>query len=53
MDKVFEEALGVEDPWFVRQITFNKEPNRLDVDIDFKKGSRFPIEDGGKSFKNQ
>jgi hypothetical protein len=23
------------------QITFNQEANRLDVDIDFKKGSRF------------
>jgi hypothetical protein len=51
MDKVFEEALGVEDPWFVRQIRFNKEANRLEVDIDFKKGCRFSIEDGGKLFK--
>jgi hypothetical protein len=34
MDKVFEKGLGVEDPWFVHQITFNKEANWLDVDID-------------------
>jgi len=50
MEKVFAKALGVEDPWFIRQITFNKEANRLDVDIDFKKGSRFPIEEGGKNY---
>ena len=50
MEKVFAKALGVEDPWFIRQITFNKEAHRLDVDIDFKKGSRFPIEEGGKNY---
>ena len=50
MEKVFGKALGVEDSWFIRHITFNKEVHRLDVDIDFKKGSRFPIEDGGKHY---
>jgi transposase len=50
MNKVLAKALEVEDPWFICQITFNKEANRLEVDIYFKKGLRFPIKDGGKPY---
>lgn len=46
MEKVFEEALGVEEPWFISETRFDIEQKRLDVWIDFRVGTRFPLEEG-------
>lgn len=34
-------ALNVTDPWFIKDVKFNLESKRLDIYIDFKKGSTF------------
>jgi transposase len=50
MDKIFEQALGVESPWFIESTTFDTLEKRLDIRIDFKRGWRFPLEEGGPLF---
>ncbi|KAF7961338.1 transposase [Cupriavidus sp. UYMU48A] len=39
--KLFEAALGVSDPWFVREVDFDAETKMLTIQIDFAAGSRF------------
>ena len=39
--ELFQMALNVTDPWFVKELNFDIEAKRLDVYIDFKKGSNF------------
>ncbi|MBP0623997.1 ISL3 family transposase [Cupriavidus consociatus] len=39
--KLFEAALGVSDPWFVREVDFNAQTKMLTIQIDFVAGSRF------------
>lgn len=39
--KLFEAALGVSDPWFVREVDFNAQTKTLTIQIDFVAGSRF------------
>ncbi len=41
---LFQLALNITDPWFVSDINFNVESKKLDVYIDFKKGSSFEYE---------
>ena len=50
MENIFEQALGVESPWFIESKTFNVQEKRLDIYINFKKGWRFPLEEGGPSY---
>lgn len=50
MEKVFEAALGVESPWFIETTTFDAEKKRLDIGINFKRGSRFALEEGGAGY---
>lgn len=38
---LFQLALGISSPWFVAASGFNAEKKRLDIQIDFKAGSRF------------
>jgi transposase len=39
--QLFEMALGVSEPWFIADITFDVEKKRLDLHLDFKRGSKF------------
>jgi transposase len=39
--ELFQMALNVTDPWFVKDLKFDVESKRLDIYIDFKKGSTF------------
>jgi len=39
--ELFQMALNVTDPWFVKDVKFDVESKRLDIYIDFKKGSTF------------
>jgi len=41
---LFRLALNITDPWFVSDINFDVESKKLDVYIDFKKGSIFEYE---------
>ena len=40
-NELFEKALGITAPWFIKSIKFNLEEKRLDIKIDFEKGSKF------------
>jgi len=41
---LFQLALNITDPWFVSDLKFDVESKKLDVYIDFKKGSTFEYE---------
>jgi len=42
--QLFETALNVQQPWFIKDIQFDSEKKRLDIHIDFHKGSVFHYE---------
>jgi len=39
--QLFQLALGIDSPWLVSATDFDAEKKRLDIEIDFKTGSRF------------
>ena len=39
---LFRMALGIEPPWMVKRSEFDTAAKRLDIHLDFAKGSRFP-----------
>jgi transposase len=41
-EELFGLALGIVPPWKVTSVTFSKESNRLDITIDFQRGTSFP-----------
>ncbi len=43
-NELFAAALGVENPWYVKDVKFDAGKRLLTVAIDFAKGSRFPYE---------
>lgn len=43
--KLFEMALSIQDPWYVKELTFNDENRQLNIHIDFKRGSKFYYQD--------
>src|SRR5689334_12105468 len=47
MREIFSKALGIEKPWFVSEINFDADTKRLDIKIDFTKGSTFTFEQDG------
>ncbi len=47
--ELFQMALNITDPWFVSDLKFDVESKRLDVYIDFKKGSTFSFFDENES----
>lgn len=42
--QLFEKALHIQNPWFINQIQFDSKNKRLDIHIDFHKGSAFHYE---------
>jgi transposase len=48
---LFTMALGLQAPWEVKDLQFDKEGQRLDISIDFKRGTNFPCPVCGKSCK--
>lgn len=42
-DKLFETALGIKAPWFVKTVEFDETARVLTVLIDFARGSRFAV----------
>ena len=45
--QIFEQALGLQAPWYIQNIEFSLERKQLDIYIDFKKGSSFLYEEKG------
>lgn len=43
-EAIFTAALGVESPWFVESVAFDAAAKRLDIRLDFKRGSRFEVD---------
>lgn len=41
---LFELALNIKDPWYIKDIQFSAENKRLDIHIDFRKGAVFHYE---------
>jgi len=39
---IFEAALPIKSPWFVKDVQFDADSKKLDIYIDFKRGSTFP-----------
>ncbi len=48
MQELFEMALNVTEPWYVKDLEFDSEAKRLDIYIDFKKGSTFTYKEEEK-----
>jgi transposase len=47
MRDIFGKALGIDKPWFIADVNFDVKAKRLDIKIDFPKGSTFPFEQDG------
>lgn len=41
MTSIFEQALQIESPFYISEVGFNPEAKRLDIHIDFKRGTLF------------
>ena len=46
---LFQLALGLVPPWFVKAANFDAERKRLDIEIDFSRGGLFPCSGCGKA----
>jgi len=46
---LFQLALGLVPPWMVSDAKFDADKKRLDIEIDFKTGGRFPCPECGKA----
>lgn len=47
MREIFGKALGLDKPWFIADVNFDVKTKRLDIKIDFPKGTTFPFEQEG------
>lgn len=50
LQQLFESALSIKAPWFISGLSFSTEKKRLDIHIDFEKGSRFSVVPNGDKF---
>lgn len=49
--QLFELALNIQDPWYIKDVQFSAENKRLDIHIDFRKGSVFHYESAQENIK--
>jgi transposase len=47
-EQIFNIALGLEEPWYIKEIIFTRETSRLDIYLEFIKGHKFKMDDGKK-----
>ncbi len=40
-NKIFESALAIQSPWYIKDIKFDQQQKLLDIYVDFKRGSTF------------
>lgn len=45
MNSIFQKALHIDNPWFIKAIDFDESQKRLDIKIDFKRGAKFSLQD--------
>lgn len=48
--EMFLKALGLSEPWYIKDIKLDEESNTFDVWIDFRKGSKFKDEETEKEY---
>jgi transposase len=46
--EIFSIALGLQEPWYIKEVVFDKENFQLDIYLAFTKGYSFKAEDGGE-----
>ena len=51
MKELFQQALGIESPWFIKSIEFEAANKRLDIHVDFKRGATFSDDSNGAPCK--
>ena len=44
-EQIFAIALGVEKPWNIERVVFNKENSQLDIYLSFTRGFKFMMDD--------
>ena len=49
MEELFKLALGLQEPWYVKSINFAVENKRLDIEVDFRRGYKFKLEEEDES----
>ncbi len=49
-EELFKKLLGLEEPWYIKEIRFDHEDKRVDIWVDFQKGSRFKCPLCGKLY---
>ena len=47
MNTIFEAALSINKPWYIKDIEFDPDKKRLDLYVDFKRGSTFKVNEPG------
>ena len=45
-EEIFSLALGLEQPWSIKELVFDKENLQLDIHLQFTKGHKFEMSDG-------
>ena len=46
--EIFSIALGLEKPWIIKEVLFDKTNSQLDIHLEFSKGHHFKMEDGNE-----
>ena len=46
--EIFSIALGLQTPWYIKEVLFNKENLQLDIHLGFTKGYKFKMDDGNE-----
>ena len=47
MNKIFEAALSINEPWYIKEVEFDPAKKRLDLYVDFRRGSTFKVDKPG------
>jgi transposase len=45
MNALFEQALGLQSPWYIESVDFSPEAKRLDIRVNVERGARFRFRD--------
>jgi transposase len=46
--ELFQLAIGISSPWYVKEVTFSHEKKQLDIYVEFKRGTKFRYQEKGK-----
>lgn len=51
MEKIFKDALGISEPWYIKSIEFDRYSKRLDICLDFRRGAKFMDDGNGGDYQ--